>query len=335
MRTMFISLAVALLAPVAVAQTSVIEDVIDGHVLSGFTELSEAAQGLSETAQTTCDPNSEALREAWGVAFDAWLGVAHLRFGPSETDDRAFALAFWPDTRGKRPKALTRMILQSDPSVYDSAMFAEQSIAVRGFYAMEYMLFDDPMFELGGDAYRCALIRAQADDIAITSAAILYDWTNHYAALMRAPDNDSYRTQAEVMQQFYKAVQTGLQVAADARLGRPLGSFEHPRPKRAESWRSERSLHNLVVTIHATEDLALRLAAGNVDIAQAMGTGYARVVDLAETLDDPVFAGVADPQKRLRVEVVQSAINSLRDTLAETLAPALGVSTGFNALDGD
>jgi len=33
---------------------------------------------------------------AYHVAFDAWMSVSHLRFGPSEADDRAFAIAFYP-----------------------------------------------------------------------------------------------------------------------------------------------------------------------------------------------------------------------------------------------
>ncbi|HBR37591.1 MAG TPA: peptidase M75, partial [Sulfitobacter pontiacus] len=48
-------------------------------------------------------------------AFDAWIAVSHLRFGPSETDNRAFALAFWPDSRGATPKTLAGLITDADP----------------------------------------------------------------------------------------------------------------------------------------------------------------------------------------------------------------------------
>ena len=55
----------------------------------------------------------------------------------------------------------------------------------------------------------------------------------------------------------------------------------------------------------------------------------------AEMLDDPVFAGVSDAQGRLRVEVLQQAIQLIGEHSAQYLGPSLGVAAGFNSLDGD
>lgn len=327
MRTLFISLVATVWASVCGAQSSVVEDVIDGHVLSGFVTLSEAAQDLSAVAQASCNPKSEDLRQAWGVAFDAWLGVSHLRFGFADMAQDAAALAYWPDAGGITSQTLARMIAEEEPAVFDPILFAQQPTAARGFYAMEYLLFDGPTLALGSKEYRCALLRAQAADIARVSTVMLADWSQRFAALMRMPDNGDERLDDPVIQALFTAVQTGLRVAAETRLGAPLGGADGPAPTRAESWRSERSLHNLVLTLHATEDLALRLAAGQVDVAQAVGTGYARVIDLAETLQDPSLAGVGDPQARLRIEVLQNAIIALRDMMEDTLAPAVGLDS--------
>ena len=56
---------------------------------------------------------------------------------------------------------------------------------------------------------------------------------------------------------------------------------------------------------------------------------------MAEELDDPVFAGVAEPQNRFRVEVLKQAVDDIRRCLAEDLGPTLGLTAGFNSLDGD
>jgi len=55
----------------------------------------------------------------------------------------------------------------------------------------------------------------------------------------------------------------------------------------------------------------------------------------AEGLDDPALAGVAEPQGRLRVEALQQSINDIRSLAAAQLGPTLGISAGFNSLDGD
>ena len=128
---------------------------------------------LAEAAEAGCAPVSDALRRAYHRAFDAWITVSHLRFGPAETEDRAFALAFWPDGRGKTPKTLGTLIDGSDPVVATPEEFRTVSVAARGFYALEFLLYDQAFGGRGDADYRCALIRAMTADIAATSAAII------------------------------------------------------------------------------------------------------------------------------------------------------------------
>jgi hypothetical protein len=62
---------------------------------------------------------------------------------------------------------------------------------------------------------------------------------------------------------------------------------------------------------------------------------FDHAIHLAQTLDDPVLAGVADPESRLKVEILQQAIKALRETVLSELGPELDVGIGFNAADGD
>ena len=62
---------------------------------------------------------------------------------------------------------------------------------------------------------------------------------------------------------------------------------------------------------------------------------FDHAIHLAETLDDPAFAGVADPSKRLKVEILQQAVEHVRELVMSELAPELDVGIGFNAADGD
>ncbi|MEM9050229.1 MAG: imelysin family protein [Pseudomonadota bacterium] len=309
---------------------------VDVHVMPGFVSFDAAAAALSEAAQTSCNPEDSALRTAYGAAFDAWIRVSHLRFGPTETQDRGFALAFWPDSRGKTAKALAQMIAQEDAAARSAELFRTVSVAARGFYAFEFLLYDPTYAEMGSDSYRCTLIRAIAADIANNAAAILQDWQAGYAALFAtAGANDTYRTTAEANQELFKAVSTGLEFTLTMRLGRPLGTFERPRPNRAEARRSERSLRHIVLSLEATQALALGLADGDAPLTETLERAFTRALDLAAALDDPVLAMVAEPSGRFRVEALQSAVKAAHAAVLGQLGPKLGVAVGFNSLDGD
>lgn len=328
--------AALVLSPIAALANPHIADIVNTHILPRFEALAGSSQALSQAAQADCDPASDALRAAYGTAFDAWVSASHLRFGPTEADDRAFALAFWPDSRGATPRALASLIADEDPIGFDAMAYADMSIAARGFYAMEFLLYDEALMQAGAAEYRCALVQTVAADIAHSSAAILEDWQHGYADILQSPGPDAiYRSDAEVLQEMLRALGTGLQFTQDSRLGRPLGTFEHPRPRRAEARRSGRSARHVRLSLVALQDLAAKLAAPYGDLADIFAHQFGVAIDRLDRLDDPVFVSVVDPQARLKVEMVSQAVGALRATAQAELGPALGVAAGFNALDGD
>ncbi len=310
--------------------------ILDRHVLPKMQVLAETTAALDAAARADCTPEGIALRADYGAAFDAWIAVSHLRFGPAETQARGFALAFWPDTRGMTPKTLRSLIAAADPAVDSPAHFATVSVAGRGFYALDYLLYDPEIAALGTAPYRCTLLRAITADIATTAADLAQDWRDTYAGLMRDPGPDGpYQSDEEVLQEFFKALTTGLEINADLRLGRPMGQIGKPRPLRAEARRSGRSLRHVEVSLKSLDELSDLLAAKDADLAARMFHAFDIARARAERLDDPVFAGVATPQGRLRVEVLQQAITAIRTAANEYMGPALGVAAGFNSLDGD
>ncbi|UYV36601.1 imelysin family protein [Rhodobacteraceae bacterium D3-12] len=333
-----VAIAVFLFPAVAQAdgRGAVLEAVVKEHVLPRFEQLSARSGALHQAATAECSASSEGLQQAYHAAFDAWVGVSHLRFGPSEVNDRAFALAFWPDTKGFTPKALARLIRNQDSAAQDVEAFSHVSIAGRGFYALEFLLFDERIASMGDATYRCDLVRAVTADIERNAGAILSDWRGGYGEALMHPGADGrYRSEDEAVQEVFKALLVGLEFTQDTRLGRPLGTFERPRPKRAEAYRSGRSLRNVVVSVEATRELAAILSRKAGSVADTLDAAFARSLELAAGLGDPVFAGVATIQGRLEVEILQQSIGYIREIANTELGPMLGVSAGFNALDGD
>lgn len=310
--------------------------IVDGYILPRFGALAGSTQALEQTAAQHCTPGAQPLTAAYHTAFDDWVAVSHLRFGPSEVDDRAFAIAFWPDTKGFTPRALTALIDTQDPAGTSARGLADVSIAGRGFYALEFLMFDDVIRKRGDPAYRCALVQAITADIADNAAAILTDWRDTYAALLATPGGNSpYRSQDEAVQELFKSLNMGLQFTADTRLGRPMGKPGRPRPKRAEARRSDRSLRHVQVSLASLAELAALLSTNAPEVQAALNRAFRISLRLATRLDDPVFAGVEAQQGRFRVEALQSSINQIRTIASTKLGPALGVAAGFNSLDGD
>lgn len=323
-------------APIVASAAPSVSGIIDGHILPRITALASMSQQLSDAAMDDCDPTSPALRSTYGRAFDVWIAASHLRFGPTEVDDRAFALAFWPDGRGATPRTLATLIADKDPVVTSPVTYADVSIAARGFYALEFLLYDDALMQTVDSAYYCTLVQTVAADIAATSGAIHADWTGGYADVLLSPGNDApYRTEQEVLQEMLKALTAGLQFTQDSRLGRPLGTFDRPRPKRAEAWRSGRSAAHVATSLASLQDLASRLAASDPALGDMLDDQFETAQTKLADLNDPVFASVAGPQSRLKVEVVSTSIGTIRTTVQTLLGPTLGVAAGFNALDGD
>lgn len=330
-----VCLALAIYAQPVLADQALVDQALDEHILPVFDNLAMQTATLEQVAEIHCEPNMAELRSAYSDAFDAWVKASHIRTGPSEEEERAFALAFWPDTKGFTGKALNSLISKEDPVVFDPVEFATLSVAGRGFYAMEFLLYDDAYQSEETAEYRCDLTRAITSEINRNATAIKWGWQAFQEELRTPREDGPYQTDEEALREVFKALGTGLQFTSDARLGRPLGTFERPRPRRAEARRSGRSARHVELALISAYELAMILAQGERQIAEDLGLAFDRAVELVRDLDDPSFEGVADPQGRFRVEVVQQAVDRIREIVGLELAPALGVSAGFNALDGD
>ena len=308
---------------------------VTDHILPAFERFDGSADALADSARQDC--TAQALQPAYHDAFDAWMGVQHISFGPMEDSGYGRAIAFWPDTKGATPATLNRLIADRDPVVEDTAAFATVSIAARGFFALDQMLFDPEMSAYGRDDYECALVQAIARDIARMADELNTAWHGPFADLMLSAGeagNDRFLGTDEPARALLTATVAALEFDEEVRLGRPLGTFDRPRAMRAEARRSGRSLRNVVLSLKAIDSLATHLVPPEAlpNAAPAFEAAYEAADALA---DDPVFAGVDDPAGRLKVEILQQRINGLRARLSGDLGEALGVSEGFNALDGD
>ena len=316
------------LALVATPALSDVTKALDSHVLPGHAGLVAATKELADAAQADCTP--DAVKPSFHTAYDAWIRISHVQFGPIEDQGLSLAMSFWPDPKDSTAKALARLTSAQDAIVDDPSTFGEVSAAAQGFTAMERLLFD-PQPDA---AYACKLTQAVALGLANKASAINAAWPE-FADLMRGAGGDSntrFQSEEEAQRALYTALSTGLEFMHDQRLGRPLGTFDRPRPRRAEARRSERSLRHIQISLAALEELALSLTDGALTETRL---AFAEARTRADELNDPALEGVADPAKRFKVEVLQRAVNDVRNAINTEIGKPLGITAGFNALDGD
>ncbi|MEM7491316.1 MAG: imelysin family protein [Pseudomonadota bacterium] len=309
------SLLLALALPLA-AQA----DPIDDHSLPRITAFAEATAAL---AAQDCDP--AALRPAFAEAATTWAAMSHLTMGPVEDEGRGRIVLFWPDGRDATGRGL-RLLRETGEESWTPEGIARASAAARGLGALERLIWE-------ADAEPCALTLALADDLAATAARIEAGWRDGFADLMRRPGADGntrFLDASEVQAAFFTALMTGLEHVAERRLGAPLGTFDRPRPLRAELRRAGLSLPMVVASLEALRDLAAAMAdAPETDAA------FARALETADRIETADLTQVADPSGRLQVETLQTAVNTIRQTADREIGGALGVAQGFNAADGD
>ena len=307
-----------------------VEEALNDHILPGFERFAGTTEDLELAAREDC--RAGALRPAFQTSFDAWLSVGDLRFGPSETG--ALSVAFWPDPRGFTLRSLGRLIAEEDPVADDVDGYAEVSIAARGLFALEMLLFDPEFAGYGQGSFTCRLVATIAADLDAQADALVAAWTDFSEALRTAGEagNASYLSEEEAVRAIYTQILSSLEFTTNQRLGQPMGTFDRPRPARAEARRSERSLRNVILAAEAAHGLATALADWELPESDA---ALDLVREAAARIEDPAFQDITGSQARLRVEVLQQAVGSLNAAIQTEIGARLGIAAGFNSQDGD
>ena len=315
-----LALMLLLSGPAAADTAAVVAD----HARPGYAAFDDAVARLADVE--SCDP--EALRPAFQAAYDAWMAVEHLHLGPSEEDGRALSILFWPDPKGLGAKAQTAL-LKADPASLSLDGMAQQSVAARGLSGLERLLF--PTKPLAADA--CPLIQVTIDDLARQAAVLSADWGPFGDTLLSAGQagNTRFLKPEEATQALFTQLATGLEFIADRRIGRPLATFDKPRPDLAEGQASGRALANITLSLKGLRGLAVSLSP---DSARTLAA-FDHAINLSETLNDPLLDHITDPQAWLKLEILQQAVRATRDAAITEIGPALGVELGFNSQDGD
>lgn len=324
----------------------------NSHVRPAVNHLQQQAVMMNQALVSFCGVagtgGADRVTQRWGELVEAWGLVEFLRFGPLVEANRFERMAFWPDTRGVMPRQVQALLKDADPNVLKPGALASRSVAVQGLPALEYMLYGEPGLLRQGDPkareFACGYAQAVAANIVAVATEVNRAWSAEgdfgRQFTRPAPANDLYRSEQEVAAEAIKAISTGLQFARDVKLVPVLGDgAEAARPKRAIFWRSNQSFNSLVSNLRGIRAF---YQAGNFDLGKgeqgldaSLRSELDTVIGLVAGLPAGTDAAVTQPEPRQQLALAVMVLKNLKDVVDQNVAPALGVTIGFNALDGD
>lgn len=311
-------------------------------IATGYEQLLNSTQTLDRSAQRFCAAPSAAkldeLKQDWRDAFFDWQQVRFVDFGPIDLNSRAWQFQFWPDSKNLVARKADYWL--SDERTATREAIVGGSIAVQGFPALEYLLFDKTLADRGikpSDAQACALMTAVSGHLVQVAAEINEEW---------AAFGSFYKTTDTLTDTTIHAAMTGLEILVDRRVAGPLGLRGTPQvnPYAADAWRSGTSLSTLRASIEGLEryfapGLRALLAERGLDkLIAPLDEQFASTLAEIRTLEKreqslgemlEMQDGYADLQS-LFIEASQ-----LKQLINGRIAAALGVVVGFNSSDGD
>jgi predicted lipoprotein len=271
-----------------------------------------------------------ALAQPFADAVKAWSLVELVRYGPVSENFRYERIAYWPERKNDVSRALARLLAEPTPA--DPASMAGRSVAVQGLSALERLLYDDgarAALLTGEDAQkRCAAGEAIAGNLVAVADEVSAGWATLMQNLAKADDVLA----REAVSRFVTDLLTVYQIVGDAKMDVPMGSsLEEARPHLAQYWRSDLSNVALAADLGSAADLTA-LILGEDDSGVRAVRAAAR---LATELPAPLAHLVVQNAGRSRVLLLRNAVRGARDLTSQTVPAALGVTVGFNSLDGD
>ena len=318
--------------------------VIQHQIVPAHAAFADAAAALAAALDAYCPaPDAEGLaqaRAAYHATYDGWMAVAWVDFGPQILFMRPMRVHFWPDSRNTLGRQLAGVLSTPREDLLDPEVLAGASVALQGLPALERLLFEGT--PAADDPYACDLALGIAGNVRSIAADLAAAWADGQGAAGLPPDA------ASLASSLYQAVYAHLELIVTRKIAPAAGnSAEEARPRLAENWRSQRAIRNIAANLEAMLTVidngaqtgfadVLRDAAGAPEAADRLVELLQEASAVAGSLTDrPMADLVTDPDGRAALMELAAAVDTAREIWAREAGDALGVTIGFNSLDGD
>ncbi len=318
----------------------------DAVVIPDYQAFATATADMNQQAKSICTsitPQSLAdLQSAFQLTMDKWQAVQHIQFGPITYFNWNYRLQYWPDDNGTGARQLLALIASKDTSVLGSEAFARQSVGVQGLQALEQLLFTEASLgELQTDAYRCRVVQAIAANLDEIAAGVALRWSDEFRTTVATADERGFFESAEdATIDFLKAEVEPIRSLQQQKLEAILGESQvGARVKRAESWRSERSVRNIKINVASLGRFfnegnpALNTVLPPEDI-EGINASFTKVEATLAALPDSITQALETESGYNNLKQAAADLSALFELLEASLKKT-DLYLGFNSLDGD
>jgi predicted lipoprotein len=270
-----------------------------------------------------------------------------LRFGPLAAESRFERIFLWPDARGVALRQV-QQLLTEDADALSVEGLAGKSAAVQGIPALDIALFGTSADEMakGGDDFRCRYAETVAGNIAKMADEALTGWQDDtpFARSFIGPGSDGnpYRSGEEVDGEIVKALSTAIQFVRSAEILPPLAKdAAKGNGRRAPLWRSGLTFRLIAAQVDGARALLRhagyedRLPQDQSFVVSSIQFELDHTIPALNEVALPVEEAFRNQEQRGRIAFADLALHHAGELVSEQLAAALGLSMGFNALDGD
>ena len=331
-----------------------VQDVVDGHIIPRLQHLMQSAETLSRDVNNSCASGNQSgwgkTKSSFSATVVAWAAVSHLRFGPVALEGRAQRLSFWPDPRGIVWRQLRPVLARRDTTLLVPGALPEQSVALQGLTALE-ILIQEPIATGEGatkdDLYKCKLARAIAANVASTSKGMVHGWTREGGWRKRilnpGPNNKVYSTPQEAAAELVKSAMLGFLIVRDQQLNIVQKAMtEKGKLSRMPYHRSGLSADYLATSISSScemvekLDLAPFIPDDKTWLREWLPNACRIMNDAASNFQIPQTPDqLWEADNKSRFRKLRFYSNGIRQVIGRDIAPAAGLTIGFNELDGD
>jgi predicted lipoprotein len=325
-------------------------------VLPAYRALVPAMEKLAAASKEFCiDPPTGSharVVDSFNSAMAAWQTAQSIGFGPVTKDNRTARFEFWPDTGASTDRQIRRVLTERDPALVADGGLTGKSVALQNLSTFERLLAENVARLAGAgnaateeDKYACAWISEIARFQVRLAHAVFDEWSGTYASIVAGAEqgNAAYADARAAATDYLKSLSAIIDIVIRQKLERPMdASVAKARASRAESWRTKRSMANIVANLETARAFVatpngfadLLKAAG----AEALGAGMIGQFDTAIAHANAIGQledALGDTAMRPKLDELLRMLRSLRVLIQGPLATETELTVGFNAMDGD
>lgn len=318
----------------------------DQVILPAYERFAQSTTPLVTDAAGFCTAvtadNLGKLQHDFHTAMDGWQAIQHIQFGPITYFNWNYRLQFWPDDKNTSSRQFDALIAAANPAALAPATFAQQNAGVQGFQTLERLLFDaNSLADLQKSPFRCQLLQAIVRNINDIGTSVAKRWKDEFrTTVANASQRGFFESDKDATLDFLKAVVEDVRRIAKDKLFNVLGDNQAAaKERKAESWRSDRSVRNIRLNVDALQALFTQAkpSLGSVFAAAdlpAITAAFAKVQEDLGKTPDSMTTALKSPQGYAALKLLHDDLGVLYEKL-EAAVKHTDFNLGFNSLDGD